>query len=126
MMSLFEETKTNSIIRQKRSEYVPLLFNGYILYSKLINTKHLKTGGDRIKLEFEARGIISLFDPIVRSKVSVVTKLIKVLKENEKTRFENDLNVDLERAGIAFTAQMKVGAKLAMLKDKREEGTIQW
>ena len=56
----------------------------------------------------------------------MVTKLIKALRENEKTRFENHLDVDLERAGISFTAQMKVGAKLAMLKhkiDKKEVGT---
>ena len=125
MMSSFEETKTNARIGQHRSGYVLPLFNGYILYSMLINANHLKNDGDRIKLEFEVRGILSKFEPIVQSKVSVVTKLIKILKENEKTRFENDLNVDMERSGIIIT-QMKVGAKLAMLKDKidkREEGT---
>ena len=77
MMSSFEETKTNARIGQHRSGYVLPLFNGCILYSKLINTKHLKKGGDRIKLEFEARDIIYKFDQIVQSKVSVVTKLIK-------------------------------------------------
>ena len=78
MMSSFEETKTNARIRQSRSGYVLLLFNGYILYSKLINAKYLKKGEGRIKLEFEARGILSKFDPIVQSKVSVVTKLMNL------------------------------------------------
>ena len=59
-------------------------------------------------------------------KQYVVTKLTKVLKDHEKLRFEKDLDDYLQQAGIELTGQMKVGAKLAMPKDKqvqkREEG----
>ena len=97
----------------------------YLLFSKLINNEHLKQGGARIKLEFEARGILDMLEPIVQSKQLVVTKLIKVLKDHEKVRFEKDLDDHLRLVGIEFTTQTKVGAKLTMLKDrvnKREEG----
>ena len=116
--------KTNAKIRFHQLGYVLPLFNGYILFSKLINTKHLKQGGARIKLKLEARGILNMFEPIVQSKQSAVTKLIKVLKDHEKLRFEKDLDDHLQLVGIEF-ATKKVGAKLVMLKDKinkREEG----
>lgn len=59
-------------------------------------------------------------------KAIIVTQLTKVLKEHEKLRFEKNLDGDLHQVGIEFKVQMKVGAKLAMLKDKvekLEEGT---
>ena len=114
--------KTNAKIRFHQLGYVLPLFNGYILFSKLINTKHLKQGGARIKLKLEARGILNMFEPIVQSKQSAVTKLIKVLKDHEKLRFEKDLDDHLQLVGIEFTTQTKVGTKLAMLKDKINKG----
>ena len=86
----------------------------------------MRQGRGRIKFEFDARGILHLFEPIVRSKVAVVTKLSKALKQNENIRFEKDLDDDLRQIGIEFAVQSKVGAKLVMLKDKidkRKEGS---
>ena len=127
MINTFEQIKTNLKIRQHQPGYVLSLLNGYILYSKLINIKNLRqAGGARIKFEFDARGIIHQFEHIVQSKEGVVTKLAKALKQNDKIRFEKDLDEDLRQVGIEFTVQTKVGAKLAMLKDeidKREEGS---
>ena len=100
MINTFEQIKTNSKIRQHRPGYVLPLFNGYILYSKLINTKHLRQGGAKIKFEFDARGIINQVEPIVQSKVAVVTKLAKAMKQNEKIRFEKDLDEDLMRRSV--------------------------
>ena len=88
MINTFEQIKTNSKIRQHQPGYILPLFNGYILYSKLVNTKHLRQRGARIKFEFDARGIINQFEPFVQSKVAVVTKLSKALKQNKKIRFE--------------------------------------
>ena len=86
----------------------------------------MRQGGARIKFEFDARGILNQFEPILQFKVAVVTKLAKALKKNETIRFEKDLDEDLRRVEIEFIVQTKVGAKLAMLKDKidkREEGS---
>ena len=68
MINSFEDNKSNAKINAVRLGYVLPVFNGFIQYTKLINAKQLKNGGDFIKQEFEARGIIDKLNLIMQKK----------------------------------------------------------
>ena len=133
MIGSFEENKSNAKTNMIRSGYILPVFNEYIQYTKLINVRHLKKGGNCIKHEFEARNIVEKFNEIMKTKARQITRMIVVLKANEKVRFETELNSDLTKVGLEFTSTMKLGTKLSLLKEKIQldetkgiHGTVEW
>lgn len=96
-------------------------YKGYLQYTKVVTKKNCKVDGV-VKKEFAARGVlINDFNNIVAAGKTVPTLLKASLKEDERKRFEVEVDVRLISYNARFDKETSIGAKLTLLKEKFED-----
>ena len=119
MLNTFHGNKTNSRIRTPNGGFILPLFNGFFSYFKACQKKNMIDGGI-LQKEFHARGILHIYQALVAQKAG--SRLIwSALRADEKQRFEKDVNKELLALGVEIAPQLKLGAKLNLLKQTVQE-----
>ena len=96
------------------------LFNGYIQYTKLCDTKHL-IEGSFVQQEFQARGILDQYIKIRTDKKRMSTLCSEALKKHERQMFDTEVNEELRRLGAIFNEGSRIQIRVDELKDKLKE-----
>jgi hypothetical protein len=110
LMQHIDEIKAPNARQRKQGEDLPPRLLGFFLYSRL----GLKANVTQLERELEAREVS--FD-----RQLGVTKKLEVLKMSEQRRFEAVVDADLRRRGYASHPDLKLPAKIELVKQDAKE-----
>ena len=122
MGEFYNELRYNAKMTTSKGGGILPIYNRYVSYRKLVNTKNLKNSKKEfIRHEFQSRGMLNEYNVNIASKVKPVAKFIDDLKANEEKRLDGEIYGKLVDNGIECAQGMKLLSKIKLLVDTLKE-----